>query len=98
MKKPYLILSAMITMLLIAASAMAFTAPAEGDFMYDLYRIGVEEILQGPIGFLGAILACVASAIMAIRQMILPAVGTFLAGVFLLKSDAMITGLGALIM
>lgn len=29
---------------------MAFTAPAAGDFMYDAYDIGVNKILDGPIG------------------------------------------------
>ena len=84
-------------MVLVATSAFAFSTPASGDFMYDLYDIGVNDILNGPIGFVGAILAFVAAAILAIRQMVLPAAGTILAGVFLLKASSLITGLGAMI-
>lgn len=94
MKKIALLTSLMV---MFAVSAMAFTTPASTDFMYDLYDIGVNSILNGPIGFVGAILAFVAAAILAIRQMVLPAAGTILAGVFLLKADSLITGLGALI-
>ena len=94
MKKVTLLTTMLVLM---AASAFAFTAPASGDFMYDLYDIGVNSILNGPIGFVGAILAFVAAAVLAIRQMILPAAGTVLAGVFLLKASSLITGLGALI-
>ena len=55
------------------------------------------SVYVGPIGFVGAIMAFVAAAVLAIRQMVLPAVGTILAGVFLLKADTLVAGLGAMI-
>ena len=94
MKKIALLSALMVA---VAGSALAFNAPASGDFMYELYDVAVNRILTGPIGFVGAIMAFVAAAVLAIRQMVLPAVGTILAGVFLLKSNTLIDGLGALI-
>ena len=90
---------ALLSMLMVAVAgtAMAFTAPVATDFMYDLYDVAVNDILTGPIGFVGAIMAFVAAAVLAIRQMVLPAVGTILAGVFLLKADTLVAGLGAMI-
>lgn len=45
---------------LVAASvASAFTAPAVGDFAYDAYDIVVNQILNGPIGFIGGVLLIV---------------------------------------
>ena len=37
---------------LLSTNAMAMTVPAAGSFAYDLYDIGVNQILLGPIGFL----------------------------------------------
>jgi hypothetical protein len=39
----------------------------------------------------------VAAAILAIRQMLLPAAATVLGGAFLLKADSVVSSLGALI-
>ena len=97
-KKTTIILMALLILIVSAGAALAFTAPAAGDFFYDIYDIGVNKMLQGPIGFVGGIIAMVAAAILAIRQMILPAAGTVLAGIFLLKADSLVTSLGALIL
>ena len=82
---------------MISREAAAFTAPAAGTFAYDIYDIGVNGILKGPIGFVGGVGAMVAAAIMAIRQMLLPAVSTVLGGGFLLKADAIVTTMGAMV-
>ncbi len=80
-----------------AGQAFAITTPAAGSFAYDIYDIGVNEILKGPIGFVGGIGAMVAASVMAIRQMLLPAAATVLGGAFLLKADAIVSSMGALI-
>jgi len=85
------------TCLLAASQADAFTAPASGSFAYDIYDIGVNSILKGPIGFAAGVGSMVAAAVMAIRQMLLPAAATVLGGAFLLKADSVVTSLGALI-
>ena len=83
--------------LLISANAMAMTVPASGSFAYDLYDIGVNQILLGPIGFVAGVASMVFAAILAIRQMILPAAGVVLGGAFLLKADSVVQTIGATI-
>ncbi len=82
---------------LMAGNAMAMTVPAAGSFAYDLYDIGVNQILLGPIGFVAGVACMVFAAILAIRQMILPAAGVVLGGAFLLKADAVVQTIGATI-
>ena len=83
--------------LLMASNAMAMAVPAAGSFAYDLYDIGVNQILLGPIGFVAGVACMVFAAILAIRQMILPAAGIVLGGAFLLKADAVVQTIGATI-
>ena len=85
------------TGLVVAVNAMAMTVPAAGSFAYDLYDIGVNQILLGPIGFVAGVACMVFAAILAIRQMILPAAGVVLGGAFLLKADAVVQTIGAII-
>ena len=82
---------------LMANNATAMTVPAAGSFAYDLYDIGVNQILLGPIGFVAGVACMVFAAILAIRQMILPAAGVVLGGAFLLKADAVVQTIGATI-
>jgi len=85
------------TCLLAASRADAFNAPAAGTFAFDIYDIGINQILKGPIGFAAGVGSMVAAAVMAIRQMLLPAAATVLGGAFLLKADSVVTSLGAMI-
>ena len=96
-RKHTLITALAITLLLFAGNALAMTTPATGSFAYDLYDIGVNQILLGPIGFVGGVACMVFAAIMAIRQMLLPAAGVVLGGAFLLKADAVVQSVGAVI-
>lgn len=82
---------------LLSVNAMAMTVPAAGSFAYDLYDIGVNQILLGPIGFIAGVACMVFAAILAIRQMILPAAGVVLGGAFLLKADSVVQTIGAMI-
>ncbi|MHB1349773.1 MAG: hypothetical protein ACYCYR_07865 [Desulfobulbaceae bacterium] len=83
--------------LLLPGKVMAMAVPAAGSFAYDLYDIGVNQILLGPIGFIAGVACMVFAAILAIRQMILPAAGVVLGGAFLLKADSVVQTIGALI-
>lgn len=86
-----------IACLMVATNALAMATPATGSFAYDLYDIGVNQILLGPIGFVGGCACMVFAAIMAIRQMLLPAAGVILGGAFLLKADTVVQSVGAVI-
>jgi len=72
--------------------------PAAGSFAYDLYDIAVNKILLGPIGFVAGVAAMVFAAILAIRQMILPAAGVILGGAFLLSASTVVQTIGSIIM
>ncbi len=91
------ILAVMVAACLMSANAMAMAVPAAGSFAYDLYDIGVNQILLGPIGFIAGVACMVFAAILAIRQMILPAAGVVLGGAFLLKADSVVQTIGAVI-
>lgn len=83
--------------LVMANNALAMVVPAVGSFAYDLYDIGVNQILLGPIGFVGGCATMVLAGILAIRQMLLPAAGAALGGAFMLKADSVVQSVGALI-
>ena len=88
---------AVLAILLQAGNALAMTVPASGSFAYDLYDIGVNQILLGPVGFTGGVACMCVAAILAIRQMILPAAGVVLGGAFLLRANTVVETIGALI-
>ena len=90
-------LAVLLAACLLTVNAMAMTVPAAGSFAYDLYDIGVNQILLGPIGFIAGVACMVFAAILAIRQMILPAAGVVLGGAFLLKADSVVQTIGAVI-
>jgi hypothetical protein len=77
--------------------ALAVTTPATGSFAYDIYDIGVNSILKGPIGFVGGVGAIIFGSIEAIRGQILGAVPAILGGAALLKADAIVQTLGCII-
>ena len=90
-------MAAVLFSLLKAGNALAMTVPAAGSFAYDLYDIGVNQILLGPVGFTGGVACMCVAAILAIRQMILPAAGVVLGGAFLLRANTVVETIGALI-
>jgi hypothetical protein len=89
---------AILTVLLLhTVNVFAMAVPAAGSFAYDLYDIAVTQILLGPIGFVAGVASMVFAAILAIRQMILPAAGVVLGGAFLLSADTVVSSIGSVI-
>jgi len=89
---------AILTVLMLqTVNVLAMTTPAAGSFAYDLYDIAVTQILLGPIGFVAGVASMAFAAILAIRQMILPAAGVVLGGAFLLSADTVVQSIGAVI-
>jgi hypothetical protein len=85
-------------LLLIAAeNCFALAAPGAGTFAYDLFDIGINQILKGPIGFVAGVACMVLAAVLAVRQMLLPAVCSVLGGAFLLKADSVVQTIGAMV-
>ena len=81
----------------LSSMASAITAPVAGSFAYDVYDIGVNKILQGPIGFVGGVIAIVIGAIAAIRAQIMLAIPAILGGAVILKADTITASLGMII-
>jgi hypothetical protein len=96
--KKVIFLFSLTVLLLQAVNVLAMTTPAAGSFAYDLYDIAVTQILLGPIGFVAGVASMAFAAILAIRQMILPAAGVVLGGAFLLSADTVVQSIGAVIM
>lgn len=81
----------------VSGNAFAMAVPAAGTFAYDLYDIGVNQLLLGPIGFVAGVAFMAIAAVLAIRQMIVPAAGVVLGGAFLLKANTVVQSIGSII-
>ncbi|WP_353684394.1 hypothetical protein V4D30_01000 [Thermodesulfovibrio sp. 3907-1M] len=78
----------------VAPEAMAIVStPAQGTFAYDVYKIAVEDILKGPIGFVCGIGAIALGAVNAIKGQVFTAIPAVLGGAALLKADSIVSSL-----
>jgi hypothetical protein len=84
------------TLAMVAGQALAFTAPAAGDFGYDIYDITVNQILGGPIGFIGAVALIVWGATKMMTNWMITIV-CVIAGTILIRAEDMVTTLGAVV-
>lgn len=91
----FMVVCAMVLMLY--SVAFAIVAPAAGTFAYDVYDVAVVKMLQGPIGFVGGVAAMIIGAVLAIQGKIMGAIPAICGGAVLLKADALVTSLGAII-
>ena len=74
----------------------AITAPAAGSFAYDLYDVGVNDIVKGAPGFVGGVAGVAYSATKLSTDWKAASLG-ILASTMVIKADAITTSLGALI-
>jgi hypothetical protein len=81
---------------LMTGQSWAFTAPAAGDFGYDIYDITVNQILGGPIGFIGAVALIVWGATKMMTNWMITIV-CVIAGTILIRAADMVTTLGAVV-
>lgn len=79
-----------------ASTAMAFTAPATGAFGYDVYDIVVNQILNGPIGFIGGV-ALIVLGVTKIMTNWMLTILCIIAGTMLIRAEDMVVTLGATI-
>ena len=77
--------------------AEAFAKPAAGSFAYDIYKIGIIDLLQGPAGFVGAAILVVLGVVMLLRGTWSVTVASFIAAGILAKAETIITSLGAVV-
>jgi hypothetical protein len=82
--------------MLVAASAGAFTAPAAGSFGFDVYDIVVNQILNGPIGFIGGVILIVFGATQIIKNWMMT-IMCVIAGTVLIRAEDLVITLGAMV-
>jgi hypothetical protein len=80
----------------VSSVAGAFAAPAAGAFGYDIYNLVVNQILAGPIGFVGAIALIVWGATKLTTNWML-CIMCLIAGTVIIRADAIVQTLGALV-
>ena len=69
----------------IPLEAFAVTAPVVGSFAYDVFDIGVNKILKGPIGFVGGVSAMSFGAWSSVTGKIGQAIPAIIGGAVLMK-------------
>lgn len=77
-------------------AVLAFEEPSSGTFAYDVYDIGIEKILKGPIGFVAGAGAMVFGATRLFTGAVFPAIISILGGAVFLKAPDLIETLGML--
>lgn len=96
MKNAALKSALLVAIALVAGPAMAFTAPTAGDFAYDVYDIVVNDILGGPIGFVGAVALMVWGGSKVMQSWMITVL-CIIAGTIIIKADSLVQTLGAMI-
>lgn len=81
---------------LFSPNAFALTNPTAGSMAYDVYNIAVNQILQGPIGFVGGVAMVVIGAATFPKSWPLGA-ATAISGGAMLKAPAIVGSMGLII-
>ncbi len=84
---------AVVAALFLSSVASAFTAPATGDFGYDVYDIVVNQILNGPIGFIGGVALIVFGATQIMKNWF-STILCIIAGTVLIRAESLVVTLG----
>jgi hypothetical protein len=90
------IFSAFFGAMLMTGVAAAFTTPAAGSFGFDVYDIVVNQILNGPIGFIGGVILIVFGATQIIKNWMLT-IMCVIAGTVLIRAEDLVVTLGAMV-
>jgi len=82
-----------MTCLMVIGDAYAIKAPEKTALAFDLYDVGVNKLLKGPVGFIGGMLGIVVAASQLPKNWIMSSLG-ILGSTALLKADSITTSLG----
>jgi len=83
--------------MMVANQAMAVTTPVAGSFAYDIYNTFVNNILNGPIGFVAGAAAVAYGGVVTAQGNYPLGIPAVLGGVVILKADSITQSLGMLI-
>lgn len=98
-KQQFMMLMLLALALTAAVSPMmahAIPVPSEGDLLYGLYDVAVSKGLNGPVGFVGGVLAIIFSARHLAKDWMVGGLG-ILGGSAALKADGVVTTMGMLL-
>lgn len=95
-QKRYVAIGALSALAVMPELAHAITAPVAGDLAYDIYDVGVNKILKGPIGFVAGVATIGFGATQVMKAWPL-ALLSVLGGSAIIKADTIVASLGALI-
>lgn len=87
---------ATIALMTVSGAAHAFTIPVAGSFAYDAFDLVVNQILKGPIGFVGGVVAIVFGATQLLKSWVI-ALFCIIGGAIAVRADAVVQSLGALV-
>lgn len=90
-----LIIVASLTMM--SSILIAAVVPTAGDLAFDLFDVAINDILDGPIGYIGGISAVLYAGYAFSTSKIAPAIMAVLGGAMVLQTDAIVQTLGATI-
>jgi len=76
--------------------AMAFTAPAQTGLGYDVYDTIVNDVIGGPLGFIGAVSLMIFGAFQIMSNWVITLL-CVIAGTVIINAEALVTALGATI-
>lgn len=95
-KKKVAVLAAVGAAAIMPELAHAIVAPANTSLAYDIYDVGVNKILKGPVGFVAAVAAIGYGATQVMKAWPI-ALMSVLGGSAIIKADTIVTSLGALV-
>lgn len=97
--KKYILIAFFLT-LAISASVMAIVDSStftNVSFGYDLYEIGMNKTLKGPLGFISGAAAIAMGAVACIRGQVMISVPCVIGGAALLNAEKIINSLGVIV-
>lgn len=91
-------LSALMLVALTSMSAFAFTAPAAGDLMYNVYDLVINKMIGGGITYIVGFIGLVSAAYFIMQQKIVPGLFIIIGAIIFLSAGAMATAFGLCLM
>lgn len=94
--KTAVIAGAAVSSVFVAQAVMAIAAPAAGTLGYDLYDVAVNDMLNGPVGFVGGLGAVLYGATQIAKSWMIAGLSV-LGGSAVINADTIVASLGLIV-
>ena len=91
-------LAALLFIAFTSLSAFAFTAPAQGDLMYNVYDLIVVKMIGGGITYIVGFIGLISAAYFIMQQKIVPGLFIIIGAIIFLSAGTMATAFGLCLM